>query len=255
VVEPRHENAVANSLSWADQAATDGDYAEALAWLQMLEAINIPLPEPYSTKRAVWMYAGAAGAKLTAARKNLLLAEPTATQRMLNLSRTFETATEIPAVLDAALEGAMELFGTDLGNIQLKDSSSGALVIATSSGFSSEFLEYFAAVSDDSSACGRAAQQGSQTVIADVNDDPGFAPHREIAAASRFRAVQSTPILDRAGRLRGVISTHFRNRYLPTPTQMQLIAWYSEILGTALAGSTRHMPRLQPHWIDGRMAV
>jgi len=107
--------------------------------------------------------------------------------------------------------------------------------IATSCGFDSEFLQYFAVVHDNSSACGRAAREGSQTVIADVHDDPGFAPHREIAAASRFRAVQSTPIVDPDGRLHGVISTHFRDRHHPEPVQMQLLHWYSERVGAALA--------------------
>jgi GAF domain-containing protein len=53
---------------------------------------------------------------------------------------------------------------------------------------------------------------GVQTVIVDVQRDPMFAPHREIAAGSRFRAVQSTPLVDHNGRLLGVISTHYRRR-------------------------------------------
>ena len=63
------------------------------------------------------------------------------------------------------------------------------MTIATGSGFGSEFLEYFAVVDDDGSAWGRAEQRRSQTVITEVNEDPGFALRREIAAASGFRAV------------------------------------------------------------------
>jgi len=37
-------------------------------------------------------------------------------------------------------------------------------------------------------------------VIADVNIDSGFAQHRDIAAASRFRAVQSAPLIHTARR-------------------------------------------------------
>jgi putative methionine-R-sulfoxide reductase with GAF domain len=36
------------------------------------------------------------------------------------------------------------------------------------------------------SVCGRAARRCAQTVVADVRSDPGFAPHREIAAAARL---------------------------------------------------------------------
>jgi CRP-like cAMP-binding protein len=45
-------------------------------------------------------------------------------------------------------------------------------------GFSAEFLQCFAVVSDDSSACG-AARDLAQVVIADVREDPRFAAHRD----------------------------------------------------------------------------
>lgn len=231
----RHERAVANTLSWSDQAAAKGEYAEALAWLRTLDAIGARLPEAYAAKRFLWSQAPTVSPQVLAVRQRLLVDEPRAAQRMLSLSEKLETASERPALLDRALEGAMELLGTDLGNVQLAHPSSGALTIATSCGFDSEFLEYFAVVDDDSSACGRAARRRSQSVIVDVRNDPGFAPHREIAAASRFRAVQSTPIVDPAGRAWGVISTHFRASHQPSPVQMQLIDWYSERIGASLA--------------------
>lgn len=242
----RHERAVANTLSWADQAAAYGEYAEALAWLNTLDAIGSPLPEAYAAKRPAWAQACAARTRLSAARKRLQLEEPRETRRMLALSQDLETAPGMAALLDRALEGAMTLLGTDLGNVQMRHPTNGALTIATSSGFGSEFLEYFAVVVDDSSACGRALQQRSQTVIVDVNEDPGFAPHREIAAASRFRAVQSTPIVDPTGRLHGVISTHFHGCHRPSPAQMQLIDWYSERIGAALTRSQHTRQRLLP---------
>lgn len=231
----RHERAVANTLRWADRAAADGDYADAIAWLGTLEAIGVRLPEAYAAKRPVWARASAARAKLNTTRKLLFLTEPEATRHMLALSQDLATASERAVLLDRALEGATTLLGTDLGNIQIRSPDDSTLTIATSSGFESEFLEYFAEVADESSACGRAARQRSQTVIFDVDDDPAFAPHREIAAASGFRAVQSTPIVDPAGRLRGVLSTHFRECHRPSPSQMQLIDWLGERIGTALA--------------------
>jgi GAF domain-containing protein len=85
----------------------------------------------------------------------------------------------------------------------------GSLRIAVQHGFGAEFLDHFAVVGDDRSACGRAARQRAQTVIVDVNVDASFAPHRDIAASSAFRAVQSTPLTERTGRLLGVVSTHY----------------------------------------------
>lgn len=235
---------MANTLVLADQAAAVGEYVEALAWLDTLEAIGTRLPHVYAARRGVWARACAARTELDAVRKRLLVRDHGAARRMLYLAEELETASDVNLLLDRALESAMEMLGTDLGNVQIRHPSNGTLTIATSSGFDSEFLEYFAVVDDDSSACGRALAERSQTVIADVREDPGFAPHRDIAAASRFRAVQSTPIVDPSGCLHGVISTHFRDRHRPSETELQLIDWYGERLGAALACLRRDAPGL-----------
>jgi GAF domain-containing protein len=143
----------------------------------------------------------------------------------------------LPTVLDAAVA----LTGADLGNIQLLHPASGSLTIVTQAGFGSEFLDYFAVVNmDDNSACGRAARHRAQTVIADVDADPGFAPHRAIADASGFRAVQSTPLTDEAGDLVGVLSTHFRHPGGPEDHELRLMELYGKIAGEAIA---RHLGR------------
>jgi hypothetical protein len=48
----RHRAAVARSFGWAEQAAARGDYADALSWVQVVEAIGDPIPTEYQTKRA-----------------------------------------------------------------------------------------------------------------------------------------------------------------------------------------------------------
>lgn len=88
---------------------------------------------------------------------------------------------------------------------------------------------------DDGSACGRTARQHAQTVIADVDTDPGFAPHREVAAASGFRAVLSTPLIDSGGRLRGVVSTHYPRPHHPTDCDLRIMRRYGERVGKAIA--------------------
>ena len=77
-------------------------------------------------------------------------------------------------------------------------------------------------------------------MIVDVKYDPAFAPHRGIAAASRFRAVQSTPLVDSLGRLHGVISTHFRRPHRPSRRDLQLMQWYAEHVAAALAQQRNH---------------
>jgi GAF domain-containing protein len=141
------------------------------------------------------------------------------------------------SVLEDGLEDALSLLHADRGNVQIVDPVTGSLVLVMQTGFSDEFLEYFAVVDDDGSACGRAASEHAQTVIGDVGTDPGFAPHREIAAASRFRAVQSTPLVDQSGQLVGMLSTHYPRPYVPPARDLGLMRRLGELIGQAFEAS------------------
>lgn len=60
-VASKHAVAVAKTLRYAVDAAADGDYSDALAWLATVEAIGDVLPEEYETKRATWLLAARPG--------------------------------------------------------------------------------------------------------------------------------------------------------------------------------------------------
>lgn len=65
----QHVAAVARTLSWADEAAASGDYAEALAWLATVEAVGDALTGAYLAKRREWRrLAGRAPARSQSAR-------------------------------------------------------------------------------------------------------------------------------------------------------------------------------------------
>src|SRR5215813_11382841 len=157
---------------------------------------------------------------------------PQVVQEALRESRA---ALTLGALLDEVLEFALTLLRAERGNVQLADPATGALRIAAQRGFGPEFMEYFAAVTDDGSACGRAAQQHAQVVITDVTTDPGFAPHREIALASGFRAVQSTPLVNRAGHLVGMLSTHYPRPTTPPRRDLQTVSSFGALVGESLS--------------------
>lgn len=163
------------------------------------------------------------------------LDEPLVAQQLYAAAARLRSVREVGALAEQALEKVLSLARADRGNVQLADPSSGALRIIAQQGFDEEFLHHFAVVDDERSACGRAAKHGAQLVINDVIVDRAFRPHREIAAASGFRAVQSTPLIDRAGRLIGVVSTHYPRPYAPPPRDMLIIQRYADLLGQVLA--------------------
>ena len=164
------------------------------------------------------------------------LDEPTAMRRLHSIIGDLRAASGLDSTLLRVLNGALSLMEADFGTLQLRDPVTGSLWLVTEWGFGAEFLDYFALVNDGHSACGRAAQAGSQTVISDVSADAGFAPHRGIAAAAGFRAVVSTPLTDYAGRLIGVVSTHFARSYSPPARELTMMGLYGDAAGEAIAG-------------------
>jgi hypothetical protein len=59
--EAKHQAAATRSLRLADESAARGDYNDAVAWVQVLEATGEPLPKAYETKRQTWLLAMRAG--------------------------------------------------------------------------------------------------------------------------------------------------------------------------------------------------
>jgi GAF domain-containing protein len=166
-----------------------------------------------------------------AAWARLDLDEPLLARRLYAVTRDLREIPELGLLLAKALEGALDLAGADRGNVQILDQRTGSLRIAAQHGFGAEFLHHFAVVDDDRSACGRAARERAQTVIVDVRTDANFAPHRKVAASSAFRAVQSTPLIDRTGRLLGVVSTHYPRPYAPPERDLEVLKRYGHLVG------------------------
>lgn len=53
----RHAAAVARSLGWADEAAERADWANALGWIEVVEACGDKLPDGFAAKRERWRLA------------------------------------------------------------------------------------------------------------------------------------------------------------------------------------------------------
>jgi hypothetical protein len=162
------------------------------------------------------------------------LDEPVIARRLYTVTRDLREIPELRLLLARILEGALDLAGADRGNVQILDQETGSLRIAVQHGFGAEFLDHFAVVDDERSACGRAAKGRAQTVIVDVSTDPGFAPHRDIAAASAFRAVQSTPLIGWTGRLLGVVSTHYPYPHSPSARDLEVLERYGCLVGQVM---------------------
>lgn len=144
--------------------------------------------------------------------------------RQLPLHRRLDAAKQ--KALEAALDAALSVIGTDLGNIQLVDRS-GALRIEAQRGFSQPFLKFFDRVAaGPGSACGVALSAATQTIVDDVETSPTFAGLRagEVLLDAGARAVVSTPMIHPSGAVVGMLSTHFREKRRPSATELDILA-------------------------------
>jgi PAS domain S-box-containing protein len=157
-----------------------------------------------------------------------LASEVDAMRRLHELVNRLLGCNDLQTALEEVLDAAIALLGADMGNVQLLDPRTRELQIVAHRGFRADFLKHLRSVEGDPGAvCARAAQEGQRAIVEDVQTDAGFAPHRAIAAAAGFRAVQSTSVTSRSGELLGVLSTHFRNPHRPSERALRMVDLYA----------------------------
>ena len=116
-------------------------------------------------------------------------------------------------LLDNLLNGAMDVMSADMGNIQLLDADKNTLRIVVHRGFEAPFLAFFSAVDGlDNSACAFALYTAQRIVVSDIAASPFFVGKRsgDVMREAGVRAVQSTPLVGSNGKLKGMLSTHWR---------------------------------------------
>jgi PAS domain S-box-containing protein len=131
--------------------------------------------------------------------------------RMQQLSTRLIQAGDFSLLLHDILDAAIAITGAQMGNIQLLEGE--VLRIAAQRGFDRPFLEFFASVHGEQAACGTALERGERVIVDDVLNSPIFVgtPALEVMVAAGTRAVQSTPLVSRSGRVLGMFSTHYQH--------------------------------------------
>ena len=154
-----------------------------------------------------------------------LAADLAGMRRLQEVSKRLVHDGDTPPLLLEIVDAAIAITAADMGNIQLLDRGSGALKIEASRGFDTPFLEFFDAVHDGQAACGSAMRGGERVIIGDVAASPVFVgtPALDVLLAAGVRAVQSTPIAARSGRIVGMLSTHYRTPRRPADRDLHVL--------------------------------
>jgi len=128
--------------------------------------------------------------------------------------------------LQAILDGAIGIMGAAKGNIQLLNPESGTLNIAVYRGFDRPFLKFFSTVdANHAAACGRAMRKMERVIIENIEQSEVFAGKESLSVLleAGVHAVQSTPLCSSAGRILGIISTHFNAPHRPSDRELRFM--------------------------------
>lgn len=161
--------------------------------------------------------------------KDELAADLKTMLRLHELSTRLLKSTELQPLLEEILDATIELLNADFGNVQLCNPQSKALEIVAQRGFKPGFLDHFADASQESRLCDQAMSQRARVIIDDVETDPDFAPHRQIAASVGFRAVQATPLFSRNGEPLGILATHFCQPHHSSEHDLRFLDLYAHL--------------------------
>jgi PAS domain S-box-containing protein len=134
------------------------------------------------------------------------------TRLLRELAARVVAESELPVIFDEILATAMTITHADCGTIQLLDEAAQELYFAATRGFDPHMTDHFARVSAKShTPCGVALARGARVFIdfdgqAEGDPDGSLRMHSDYG----LRSAQSTPLVSRAGRALGMLSTHWR---------------------------------------------
>ncbi|MFJ6084829.1 ANTAR domain-containing protein [Streptomyces sp. NPDC092369] len=113
------------------------------------------------------------------------------------------------AVLSAVLSQTLAVVDTSMGNVQVTDRVRGGLRLEKHTGLSDDFVDFFAYVGDEGTACAAAARDLAQVTVHDVSTDPVFteAAREQILAAGSL-GCHSVPLTTVSGLCLGMVSAH-----------------------------------------------
>jgi signal transduction histidine kinase/ActR/RegA family two-component response regulator/PAS domain-containing protein len=137
---------------------------------------------------------------------------------------------EAESIYDRLVDAARVIAHAHGSKIQMLEDAApgepGRLRLIAARGLAPRAVAFWASVGTDSPSSGaRAMRSGGRVVVADVLACPVLAgtADLEIYLDSGIRAVQSTPLLSRSGKLMGVLSTHWDHPHEPSARELDLV--------------------------------
>jgi len=161
----------------------------------------------------------------TDARLKLELAD---TKLLQGISAELVREEDVDALYGKILDAAMTIMGSDFASMQMlypERGTNGELRLLGFRGFNPQAARFWEWVRPDSgSTCAEAFRTGERVIVSNVETSKITAGTDDLATYldTGIRAVQSTPLLSRDGRVVGMISTHWREEHEPSERELSL---------------------------------
>jgi PAS domain S-box-containing protein len=155
-----------------------------------------------------------------------LLSELAATQQLHRISTQLIQENEAEALHEKVVDAAMAIMRSDFASMQLYHPERGELRLLAYRGFNPSAAAFWEWVRPASgSTCGVALATRQRSVVADIelSDFMAGSEDLETYRQTGIRAVQSTPLISRNGRLLGMISTHWGQVHQPSEHDLRLL--------------------------------
>jgi len=140
------------------------------------------------------------------------------TLHLNNISTSLIEEGNLGSLYNHILDAAIDLMSSDMASIQLLDPDHNELRLLAWRGFHPQSATFWQRVQFNSaSTCGLALSTGCRAIVSDIEtcDFMAGTPDLDEYRRSNIRAVQSTPLRSRSGKLLGMISTHWREPHQP----------------------------------------
>lgn len=155
-----------------------------------------------------------------------LAAELAHTEQLQRISCQLIQEDDINTLYQQIVEAAIAMMRSDMGSVQMLYPERNDLRLLAWKGFAGASADFWEWVRlDSATSCGVALATGKRVIVPDVETCEFMAGSKDLDfyRLSDIRAVQSTPLISREGRIVGMISTHWHEVHEPSKRDLQLL--------------------------------
>ena len=148
-------------------------------------------------------------------------------ERLQQVSTRLISGGNVTELYNEILDAAVYVARADFGSMQILDEESGDLHMLNTSRNDDQFRNYFKIVTrNDSATSAEALKSMKRVIVPDVESSPIFKNDIKRLEELRelgIRAVQATPLISRAGRIMGMISTGWSRAHTPNERSLRML--------------------------------